>query len=86
MGGYMSFIWFTNAHGVIGIAKVETQHEGIKYYISAVSGLDVAIDEETVISWGARFPDSAGRALFGEAEELDKKKMGLYEQIIRGKK
>lgn len=81
----MSFIWFTNPHGVIGVAKVTTNGE-TKYYISAVSGLDVAIDEETVISWGARFPDAAGDALFGEAEALEKKiqKNNFYKNIMKG--
>lgn len=81
----MSFIWFTNPHGVIGVAKVITHWGSTEYYISAVSGLDVEIDKETVTSWGARFPDAAGKALFGEAEELEKKnkKDGFYKNLMK---
>jgi hypothetical protein len=82
----MSFIWFTNAHGVIGVAKVITHWGSTEYYISAVSGLDVEIDKETVTSWGSRFPDLAGEVLFGQAEAQEKKKMILHEKIIRGQK
>ena len=82
----MSFIWFTNPHGVIGIAKVETEFEGVKYYISAVSGLDVDIDQQTVIEWGARFPDEAGDVLFKQAEALQLKqaKNLFYKKAMRG--
>jgi hypothetical protein len=57
--------WFSNGVGTVGIAKVQTKHEGIEYRISAVRGLDEAMDTETIVDWGAWFPTPAGEALFG---------------------
>lgn len=82
----MSFIWFTNAHGVIGIAEVMNEYGETNYYISAVSGLDVEIDKQTVISWGAKFPDVAGALLFGEAKKQEERqaKNLFYKKTMGG--
>ena len=57
--------WFTNTKGTVGIVKVQTQHDGIEYRISAVDGFLEKMDVIQLMAWGARFPDSAGQALFG---------------------
>lgn len=61
--------WFTSTKGTVGIVKVQTKHDGIQYRISAVDGFLEKMDIQQVIAWGARFPDAAGRALFGESDE-----------------
>ena len=60
--------WFTSTKGTVGIVKVETQNDGIEYRISAVDGFMEKMDVIQVMAWGARFPDAAGRALFGESD------------------
>ena len=62
----MNVMWFTNTKGTIGIVKVKTPYEGIQYYISAVDGFMEKMDVIQVIAWGSRFPDDAGKALFGD--------------------
>ncbi len=57
-------MWFTNAHGTVGIARVQTQ-DGIHYYISAVPGFDAERDAQHIADWGSKFPTTAGDALFG---------------------
>lgn len=57
--------WFTNALGCIGIARVETEHEGILYFISAAPGKDEEMDIALVRDYGARFPNHVGDVLFG---------------------
>jgi len=59
-------LWFTNSKGTVGIVKIKDQHNGIQYRISAVDGFMEKMDVLQVIAWGARFPDNAGQALFGE--------------------
>ena len=59
--------WFTNAKGTVGIAKVQTVHDGIEYRISAVDGFLEHMDVQQIVAWGARFPDAAGEVMFGSA-------------------
>jgi len=61
-------LWFTSAKGTIGIAKVKTYGGEIEYRISSVDGFLENMDVQQVVAWGARFPDSAGEALFGKHE------------------
>ena len=60
--------WFTSTKGTVGIVKVQTQHDGVEYRISAVDGFMEKMDVIQVMAWGARFPDAAGRALFGDKD------------------
>jgi len=59
--------WFTNHKGTVGIAKVQTVHDGIEYRISSVDGFLEHMDVQQIVAWGARFPDAAGEAMFGGA-------------------
>ena len=59
--------WFTSPKGTVGIAKVQTVHDGIEYRISAVDGFLEHMDVQQIVAWGARFPDAAGEAMFGGA-------------------
>ena len=61
--------WFTSTKGTVGIVKVQTQHDGIEYRISAVDGFMEKRDVLQVIAWGAKFPKAAGIALFGEEKD-----------------
>ena len=61
--------WFTNSKGIVGVAKVQTEYEGIQYRISPVDGFMEKMDVQQIIAWGSRFPDAAGRALFGDKDE-----------------
>jgi hypothetical protein len=61
----LDILWFTNMFGCVGIAKVDDEYEGIKYFISQVQGWDVDIDTKRVMEWGSVFPKDAGDVLFG---------------------
>ena len=64
----LDVMWFTSTKGTVGIVKVQTQHDGVEYRISAVDGFMEKMDVIQVMAWGARFPDAAGRALFGDKD------------------
>lgn len=61
----LDIVWFSNMFGITGIARVETEYDGIKYYISPVIGADEKFDTERVADYGSTFPKAAGDALFG---------------------
>lgn len=61
----LDILWFTNRFGCVGIAKVEDEYDGIKYYISHVGGYNEPEDTKRVMEWGSTFPKEAGDALFG---------------------
>jgi hypothetical protein len=65
MSAVLEVRWFTGGMGTVGIAKVQTTHEGIEYRISAVRGVDERADTDLIEGWGAWFPTPAGEALFG---------------------
>jgi len=56
--------WFSNSKGLVGVAAVQTPHDGVKFYISAADGFNEVIDSNLIVNLGARFPDAAGHALF----------------------
>lgn len=62
----LKVMWFTNAKGSLGIAKVKTYEGKIEYRISAVDGFLPHMDVQQIVAWGAGFPEVAGRALFGD--------------------
>jgi hypothetical protein len=53
--------WFNN----VGIVRVETEYEGIKYYIREGIGRDENEDVKLIAEWGSTFPTNAGDVLFG---------------------
>lgn len=63
-------LWFCAGHGNVGIVKCESQYDGIKYYIGSFPGEAKNHSEEEDIQWitslGSRFPDAAGKVLFGD--------------------
>ena len=61
--------WFSGQKGTVGIAKVKTEDGGIEYRIGAVDGLLQKMDVIQVVAWGCRFPDAAGKKLFGDPDE-----------------
>ena len=60
--------WFTSPKGTVGIAKVQTVHDGIEYRISAVDGFLEHMDVQQIVAWGAYFPHEAGDPLFPEEQ------------------
>ena len=53
---------------LIGIVKVQTEYDGIKYYIGPISlqygeSLEKERDEVNIAETGARFPENAGELL-----------------------
>lgn len=58
--------WFSNNKGTVGIAKVQTAHDGIEYRISSVDGFLEHMDVQQIVAWGARFPDDVGAFMFGD--------------------
>lgn len=59
----LDVIWFTGTT-CVGVVKVQTEHDGIKYYINTVTGMDEDIDTEYIAAWGATFPADVGEFLF----------------------
>lgn len=53
-------IWFNK----VGIVRVEDEHDGIKYYIKEVDGLNEEEDPWNIAYWGSSFPKAAGEVLF----------------------
>lgn len=56
--------WFCGTTNV-GIVRVEDPYDGIKYYVSSVTGMDEKIDMEFIAAYGATFPNDVGDVLFG---------------------
>ena len=59
--------WFTG-RDCIGIVRVQTDYNGIQYFIGKVDGIDAEDDARYVADWGSRFDPAAGRVLFGVDE------------------
>lgn len=57
--------WFTNSQGTIGIVRVHTEHDGIKYYIGRSIMEREEDDAQYIAEFGSSFPTKAGDALFG---------------------
>jgi len=55
--------WFCGRTNV-GIVMVNDEYDGIKYYISSVSGVNEELDKKFIAEWGSTFPKEAGDALF----------------------
>jgi len=60
--------WFSNRDGCTGIARVQTDYNGIRYLIGHVDGNDEVIDSQYVADWGSTFDYAAGNTLFGVEE------------------
>lgn len=63
----LSSYWF-NPMGAdpIGVIKVSTDHEGIRYFIGIGRGKDKEEDEQHIAQTGAAFPSHIGTALFAQ--------------------
>jgi hypothetical protein len=57
--------WFCAGHGNVGIVRVMTEYEGVRYYIGRCDGADEEVDSQYIADWGSRFPIEAGDVLFG---------------------
>ena len=63
----LNVIWFS-ASTLTGIVQVETEYDGIKYYISSVPEItNEETDKQHIADWGTTFPKDAGDVLFGLA-------------------
>ena len=63
-------VWFSPMGGAcIGIVMVETQYDGIVFYIGQGAGVNKANDEQLIAERGARFPWHVGMELFGKEIE-----------------
>lgn len=59
--------WFNPMGGAyIGIVMVETEYDGIVFYIGQGAGVNKANDEKLIVERGARFPWHVGMELFGK--------------------
>lgn len=64
--------WFTQmGGGVIGVVMVDTEYDGLCFYIGNGVGYNQETDEQHIAARGARFPYTAGLALFGIREERE---------------
>lgn len=81
--------WFGN----VGIVQVQTELDGIKYYIKKVVGENEEVDKQDIAKWGSPFPEDAGHVLFGRfgcalAYEQnviygDQKSLKFYSDLLR---
>jgi hypothetical protein len=61
-------LWFTSLRGLVGVVHA-TQEDGERgYWVAPCDGFNEVIDANLVVAQGARFPQAAGRALFGITE------------------
>ena len=61
--------WFVGSKGTVGVAKIKHSDDAVSYKISVVDGFMEKMDVLQVSAWGAEFPESAGKALFGGEDE-----------------
>jgi hypothetical protein len=62
----LDVMWFCSGHGNAGIVRVDTEIDGIRYYLGACKGVNEQDDKEWIAAWGSTFPKEAGDVLFGE--------------------
>jgi hypothetical protein len=55
--------WFTG-RDTVGVVKVESDFDGILYYIGVGKGLDEQDDMQYISDWGARLPKFVGDLMF----------------------
>jgi len=48
--------WFTSLRGCVGIVVIENGIGEFKAYIGSCIGINKEEDEQTIASWGAKFP------------------------------
>jgi hypothetical protein len=66
MSKVLDSIWFTPMGGAcIGVVAVETEYDGLCFFIGLGAGADQATDEQRIAERGARFPYAAGVELLG---------------------
>jgi hypothetical protein len=73
--------WYCAGHGNVGIVRVMTEYEGIRYYIGRCEGINEDVDSQYIADWGSRFPIEVGDVLFG----VDEVKNGTAVQIPTNK-
>lgn len=56
--------WFCGKTN-IGIVRVLTECDGIRYYVGGCLGRDEQEDQEEIAAWGSTFDNHAGDILFG---------------------
>lgn len=60
-------VWFTPMGGAcIGIVMVETEYDGIVFYIGQGAGVNKDNDMRLIAERGAKFPWHVGMELFGK--------------------
>lgn len=65
----LDVMWFSGV-AAIGIVRVETDYDGIKYYIGApIETTTEQQDAQYIADWGLTFPLDAGDVLFGINKE-----------------
>ena len=66
--------WFT-AHTLVGIVRVQTEYDGIRYYIGAVPHASTELaDAEYIADWGSTFPNDVGDVLFQVPPKINRPK------------
>ena len=68
----LASVWFNPMGGAcIGIVMVETEYDGIVFYIGQGAGVHRPNDEQLIAERGARFPWHVGVELFGKEIQHD---------------
>ena len=78
-------MWF-NSRGTVGIVMAEDELGEIFYMIGAGDGLNENIDVNLITSFGARFPNVIGDALFGRGAPAVAKRPASAKRISRVEK
>ncbi len=66
MSKVLDSVWFTPMGGsCIGVVAVETEYDGLCFYIGLGAGVDEARDAQHIAERGARFPYHVGVELLG---------------------
>lgn len=70
MNRVIESVWFTPMGGqIIGVVMVETEYDGIVFYIGNGAGFSQENDELHIAERGARFPWHVGMEMFGKEIE-----------------
>lgn len=73
MNKVIDSLWFTPMGGqIIGVVMVETEYDGIVFYIGNGVGYSKENDEARIAERGACFPRHVGMQMFGRELEVVK--------------
>lgn len=64
----ISSIWYHSGMNSIGVVGVETEYDGIKFYIGVAPGGTREEDEQYIAEWGSRFDEAGVNEFFNHTK------------------